>query len=241
MNRIATCLLTCALAALATRAAAGPLATAPNAYVDEFSNVWHGSTPFQGYYDPGPNTQPSGLTGYVDWAVFAPDVLPAGFVGDPVPPYVPTAGEFLYTYQLTITGEAPLSSFTVSLENDLFEDNIGQFTATGVIGDPSIFFFLLPGDSANWSFGGVGGSENPVLTTMGLAFSSPHGPMMSTGMTIDDGTYGPVAFVPAPVPKVPEPGAMTLAMCGLCSAGLAWANRLRQRHRFQRHHGVTGS
>ena len=49
MNRIATCLLTCALAALATRAAAGPSATAPNAYVEPVTlTVWHGSTPLQG-------------------------------------------------------------------------------------------------------------------------------------------------------------------------------------------------
>ena len=83
MNRIATCLLTCALAALATRAAAGPLATAPNAFVDNSDPntpiIWRGSTPFQGYHDPPGNTLPSGLTGYVDWAVFAPGDVPAGW------------------------------------------------------------------------------------------------------------------------------------------------------------------
>ena len=140
---------------------------------------------------------------------------------------VPTPTEYLYTYQATITGTAPLSSLAVELILGSWVDNIGQFTATGISGDPSIFSFLVTNASANWAFDGVGGTSNAVTTTLGLAFSSPDVPTSSSGTTIDDGTFGPLALLPAPVLHVPEPASLALATTGVAMAALAWVGRNR--------------
>src|SRR5262245_26152745 len=111
--------LACALALCAAPALAGPLAPAAGVYFDGLA-TWHGSSHYQGYFDPPFNTSPSGLTGDIDWAVWAPNTFPAGFLG-----YTPTADEFVYAYQLHETGSAPLSQNIVFTINTA--DNIGFF------------------------------------------------------------------------------------------------------------------
>ncbi len=198
-------LLVFAAPALAGPLPAGPLATAPGVYVDGFANVWHGST---GY------SNVSGLSGFVDWAVWAPDTFP-GFAG-----YTPTPGEYIYTYQAAVEGTAALSSLFVTLENAA--DNAGQFSGDAGFGLVSGVTILSPGvdgylgidplNQAEWYwFGGI--AENDRST--GLAFSSPNAPMLSDGTLIDHGTSAFVVPVPSPGgPVIPEPSTLVLASCG---------------------------
>jgi len=228
MIRIKTPLLI--LAALALFAApffaapvlAGPLASAPGVYFDGVT-TWTGSTPFQGYFDPPANTSPSGLTGTIDWAVWAPNTFPGGFTG-----YTPTAGELVYTYQINVTGADPLSQNIVLTVNQA--GNIGDFSGDAGFGSvagvaPSLSQ-LIPFDSAQWSFvPGINGGSSSA----GLAFSSPFTPEMSVSVQIDDGTFA-VAMVPAPSgPLIPEPGSMALASCGFGVLAVYWLRRRSRR------------
>jgi len=218
MNRSIICLLSCAAALCAAPALAGPLATEPNAYVNGFG-TWHGSTAFQGF-DLFNN--PTDLTGSIDWVVFAPGVFQTlGYAG-----YAPTPGEYVYAYQGNETGNAPLSSLSVSLET--LADNFGSFTGNGVFGaGPSASYFFPSPPSANWDFqpNGING------TTSGLVFSSPYGPKLLDGSTIDHGSVAIVIPLPSPQePNIPEPGTLTLAACGIAVlASLRLHRRFRGR------------
>ncbi len=207
-----TSLLVCALAFCAAPALAGPLplgplATAPGVYVDGSSNVWHGSTPYANSF---------GLSGFVDWAVWAPGTFPA-FSG-----YTPTAGEYIYTYQAAEEGTASLSSLAVTLENAA--GFIGEFsgdTGFGLVdGIPADFMQILPLDQAEWYwFTGIPEDSR----SKGLAFSSPNPPMLSDGTVIDHGTFAFVIPVPSPGgPVIPEPSTLVLAACGLSLLVIRW-------------------
>jgi hypothetical protein len=223
MNRSRIYLLAFAVALCAAPVLAGPLATEPNAYVNGFG-TWHGSTNYQGYDDfptntPGHETQ---LIGHIDWVVFAPNVFNTlGYAG-----YVAPAGEYVYAYQATETGSAPLSNVSVTLET--LADTIGTFTGNGVAGGaPSASYFFpnpLPdpsNTSANWDF-----APGVNATTSGLIFSSPFGPKLLDGSTIDDGSIAVVIPLPSPeAGNIPEPGTLTLASCGLAVFGLQWLRR----------------
>ena len=217
MKHYLRCLLAGALVTCASVAAAGTLATDGSSYL----GTWHGSAAFQGYFLGG--VMPSGLTGTIDYAVYAPGTFPAGFAG-----YTPTPGEFVYAYQAFETGPAPLSAVSINLLNPA--DQIGTFSGGGVSGDAPLADFLAPFDSANWLFTGVlvpqGGS------TSGLVFSSPGAPIWSTASTIDDGTVGLVLAVPTPgasngMPNTPEPGTFALAL--LAAAAFALHRRRHSR------------
>ncbi len=223
MSRFITSLLLGAVALCATTAIAGPLATDPAAYFDG-SFTWHSTTPYQGYNDYPTNTSPSNLSGTIDWAVYAPGTFPAGYLG-----YTPTPGEFVYAYQAYEVGSAPLSGFSVTLE--AIADNIGSFAGLGVTGStPSASYFFpnpLTPTSANWDFDPTVAAG---MSTAGLAFSSPYGPKFLDGSVIDDGTVGDVIPLPSPDPAyVPEPGTMTLALCGLIAFGLQYLRRRGRR------------
>ncbi len=213
--------LTVAPAMIAAPAMAGILAgDSTNSYL----TIWHGSTPYQGY--EADNVTPSGLTGYVDWAVYAPgSAPPGGFDG-----YAFPGGEYIYAYQVFETGSAALSSLSVDLDTNIV-DSQGDFdTGAGLItGDApnfqALFLAGLPPFVAFWSFDGVpqGGS------TDGLVYASPYAPIFTEGNTIDDGTVALVLPVPSPqAPNAPEPSTFVLALLGL--VGLAFsARRLRRR------------
>ena len=216
MSRFITSLLLGAVALCATTALAGPLAVEPNAYL----GIWKSTTPYQGYNDYPINANPSGMFGTIDWVVFAPGDFTPGYLG-----YTPTPGEFVYAYQAIQdpAAFAPLTGLSVVLE--AAANNIGTFTGNGVFGvaTGSEFFLGLPFPSANWDLpAGVGAGG----TSVGLVFSSPFGPKLLSGSVIDDGSVGDVVPLPSPDPEyIPEPGTMTLAMCGLVVFGLQLLRR----------------
>jgi hypothetical protein len=173
----------------------------------------------------------------VDWAVFQqtlaiPNNVPVGMSGYALAGAQATSG-YLYTYQAYELPQpdgippAPLSSIGVMLGTTQVQ-NIGNFVAAGISGDPVIgqgFHLAFPPMTAQWTFDGVvAGNE-----TVGLAFWSPNPPVDSAANTIDDGTTGIALPVPAPNPQnVPEPTTLALALMGL----LGFAFHLtRRRHR----------
>jgi hypothetical protein len=215
-----------ALAFLAAPAVGGPLAADTNSYL----GIWHSSTPYQGYIDPDPpNDDPSGLTGYVDWAVYAPGQFPVGFTG--LNGWVPAADEYVYTYQAFETGPAPLTQLIVTIENEA--NNIGEFEGDGGFGDVGGLSAVAADvmavsiiDGAQWFwFAGI----EAGFKSYGLAFTSPNPPMLSDATVIDDGTFGFVVPVPSPGgPVIPEPGTLTLASFGL---GVLAYGLVRRRNR----------
>lgn len=215
MSRVTTAsLLACALAYIAATAHAGTLANGVGVY----QGTWYGTTPFQGV-DPDNGNAPTDLTGYVEWAVYAPGTFPGTFTGFSAP-----ATDFVYAYQAFVTGAAPLSSLSIDLLNPA--GNIGTFTGNGVSGDPSTFPFLIPFNSANWLFDGIaqGGSS------VGLAFSSPYIPMLLSGTVINHGSSAAVIPVPSPDSElIPEPSSVVLAAFGLAALGMQVLRRRGRR------------
>jgi hypothetical protein len=224
MTHTKTILLFAALALSTSSALAGALATDATAYIDGSLVQWSGSTHFVDV----------NLEGDVDWAVYAPNTFPGSFSG-----YSAPADKFIYTYQVFVTGSAPLSSLSVALEADA--DTIGTFSrdtfpdSLDVLGvtpsDVYIVYFPLPTtpQSANWDF------NSPTMVTgessMGLVFASPWGPKELDGLTLDDGEIAVVVPLPSPeAGNIPEPATLTLAGCGFGLLGLhAWRMRRRRR------------
>jgi hypothetical protein len=213
MSRTPLLLITCAQLIVVAPALAGilppgPLATAPLVYVDGDSTVWHGSTTYSNTF---------GLSGFVDWAVWAPNTFP-GFAG-----YTPNAGEYVYAYQAAVEGSAALSSFFVTLHNPA--NNIGTFSGDvgwGLVdGVGTNFEQILPFNQAEWYW--VDGIPTDSRS-IGLAFSSPNPPMLSDGTLID---HGSSAFaIPVPSPAVPEPASLIVwSLLGLTVAGANWRRR----------------
>ena len=165
----------------------GPLAGAAGVF-----DGWTGSTSF---------TDGDNLTGYVDWAVYAPgDFTYAG--------YAPTAGEMVYAFQLYTTGSDAIHSLTVALANPA--DNPGSFA--DLAGDAATSA-TMNATSVTWTFGGIGPGGN----SEGLAFSSPYVPEDYYGIVIDGGSYALVIPLPSPSNvEIPEPATLgLLAMGGL--------------------------
>jgi hypothetical protein len=219
MSRIKPVIFLCALALFAAPAFAGPLAVDTNALAG-----FHGSTGYQGYYDFPGTSNPSGLTGHIDYAVYTAANYPAGFTG-----YVPTPGEYVYTYQIFehVDGPAPLSQLILTIENAA--NNPGTFTGNGGFGnvaptnpvdDVPSNINLVGLDSIQWSFfNGVQAGH----ATIGLAFSSPNRPELLNGVVIDHGTVGFVIPLPSPGgPIIPEPSTLALASLGFVAFGLRW-------------------
>jgi hypothetical protein len=113
MTRIAIASVTVMLM-LSGMAQAGFLATDPAAYVDGTSRVWHGSTPM----DSGMVVNGVELQAAVDWCVYAPGAFHLNG-------YTPTPGEFVYAYQVDITGTSVVKLFTVAMLDGNKADNIG--------------------------------------------------------------------------------------------------------------------
>lgn len=204
------CLISLALLSLwATPATASLLST--GVPFDDGVTVWRGTT----YSYPTPDPV---LGCYVDWAVYAPGHFP--FSG-----YTPTANEYTYVYQFHSTGSAPISNFSVPIDN--YADNIGKFVdiGNGVTGyeplDP-MTLYLPPDGAASWDFNGVGQSQS----SCGLVFSSPHMPLEASGVIINHGENRTVAPVPSPSANpVPEPAMMWALLSGLGIVAARWLMR----------------
>jgi len=185
-----------ALLAGGNTASAGILNGHPQAYNDGVNPTWTGSTPFT----------VGSLSGFVDYAVFAPGVFPFAGGG-----YTPTAGELTYTYQVTVTGTASLSLFSMALSNPA--DNIGTFNNIGT--KAPTLTTLTPLTSADWSF--VGNNVQTGQSTFGLVFSSLRKPMNLFGTVVDTGQSTFVVPLPSPGPNnIPEP--MALSVVALVAA-----------------------
>jgi hypothetical protein len=174
-----------------------------NAHVDAFGGVT-GTVPFNNGV---------GLSGTIDYAVFTADDFNSNFAGLG---YVP--GDVLvYTYQLFITGSLGVSAEIVGVSNPA--NTIGTFDIGDV--DASSASFT---PNARWLF-------SPEVATgessWGLAFSSPNLPIVGASLTIDGGTQALIAGVPTPgpIPVIPEPASLLLAMLTL--AGACAAKHLR--------------
>jgi hypothetical protein len=182
----------------AATASAGALNGHASAFNDgngPSAGAWTGSTAFNNGL---------GLSGYVDWTVFAPGAFP--YAG-----YTPTAGELAYAFQVFTTGSLAVTSFAVALDN--VADSIGTFA--NLTGDVPASSLLTPAPfgSAKWTFPGI----LPGTNSEGLVFSSIKVPKNLFGSTIDGGTGATVIPLPSPdVTDVPEPATMSvLAMAGL--------------------------
>ena len=225
MSRFQAFLLACVVICCPTTSLAG-LATDPSAFIDGSLFQWHGSTGYESVEEPS-------LNGYVEWAVFAPGAFPGGYAG-----YVPTPGEFVYTYQVFEVGPAPLSNLSVSLET--IADNIGWFTGDNagnglVDGDVPTASYFFPDDitptSANWDFSpGISPNIlNPDGSTMGLAFSSPYGPINLDGSVVNGGGFALVIPLPSPVP---EPGTLVFWSCGIVFCAVRYLRRRGRKAAF---------
>ncbi len=229
MNQCTIRVTACASALCASTALAGTLATDDSSIL----GAWNGSTAFQGYLPDG--VTPTGQTGTVDYAVYVAAQFNANFPGSG---YTPTA-TFVYTYQAFETGPAPLSSVSVNLISPYPAQDIGNFQGADtsflsdmgtVAGQAPSSEVLIPGVSADWSFGAVPVAQGG--STMGLVFSSPNAPIWNTGSTID-GSVALVDRLPIPgrspyVNPCPEPSSVVLAAFGFLAL-LACSWRLRSR------------
>lgn len=195
-------LLVFALLVCATPLFAGPL----NGHANSIP-AFTGSTPFS-----------SGtLSGFVDYAVFLPGDWP-GYAG-----YAPTPGEVVYTYQVTVTGTAPVSSLAVGIDPPNPADNIGSFLDGYGTDAPTAALLSGPPDTAEWDFAGITTGN----ASIGLAYSSPNLPQDFFGSVVDTGQFAFVIPLPSPGPvPIPEPGSLILA--AMAGVGLLWIRRRRK-------------
>ena len=176
------------------------------------SGIWRGTTTYQGYNDYPLNNDPSDMHGTIDWVVFCAGDFTPGYIS-----WVPTPGEFVYAYQVIQDGDASDPLLALSVVLDAQADDIGTFFGNGVVGSSSTseFFVGGPFPSANWSF-------DPAIeagvTSLGLAFSSPFGPILLSGSVAGVGgsSQGDVSSLPSPIP---EPSSIVLGI--LAGVGLA--------------------
>jgi hypothetical protein len=169
---------------------------------------------FDGVAGSVPFNNGVGLSGIIDYAVFAANDFNANFGGLG---YVP--GDVLvYAYQVLVSGSLGVSAEIIGISNPA--NTIGTFK----IGDVDALSASFTPD-ARWLFS----PEIPTGTsTWGLAFSSPRLPIVGASLTLDGGTQALVAGVPTPGPlNVPEPTSLLLVASGLLACGVTRAGRRR--------------
>ena len=176
---------------------AGPLLNHPNAWVDGGSTTWTGTTHFE--------SGSGNLVADVEWSVFGPGNSP--YSG---PNFTPTAGEFVYAYQVIVQPTLEVNKFWVNMKPSNEANGIGWFDLPSGIA-PSLVAFGS-GDpqnlvSADWTFPGT---LLPATVSAGLAYSSINAPVDWFGFIQDGGQAGtPQATLPSPGDVIPEP--VTLA------------------------------
>lgn len=184
-------------------ASAGVLATDSAAYVDGTGRAWSGSTDL----DSGIMINGIALKGTVDWCVYAPGSF--HFTG-----YTPTAGEFVYAYQIELKGTSVAELFTVAMLDGNKANNIGSFDLTGDR-TPNGAYFENPGHANllaadfEWAPG-----LTPGQKTAGLVFSSINAPLDWVGTLTDSGQAAD-GWVPSPSNVIPEPATMGLLAVGM--------------------------
>jgi len=208
----------CLLSFAATTSLAGPLSTQPLAYNDGMM-TWHGSSAFSAPSSVGT------LSGYVDWAVFsAAGYAATGYTGYPAP--APSAGNFIYTFQIYVTDPPPgppvgVSQLSVALITTA--SDIGTFDVTGA---SSIYYpsaLGISGGGANYTFG----VELPPLQwSSGLAFASPFAPTWLGG-TVQDGGVPIGIWLPSPGTAIPEPASVALLCLGILTGAPLMIRRRR--------------
>jgi hypothetical protein len=176
----------------------GGLASA--GWIDTTSPYLSGTSSF---FDTNPAHQPP-LQGSIQWAVYSPaQTFP--FLGFG---YTPTAGDYVYVYQVFNTGDIAISNFSVDVIH--FAENIGSFSdaGDGLDGSTPIGAALDLPYSASWDFDGIVANTH----SCGLAYSSPLPPAIDKGYAVNHGTYVNIYGIASPVP---EPATLWLVACGL--------------------------
>jgi hypothetical protein len=144
-------------------ALAGPLATDPNAWT-WMGTTWRGSVSVESLQDD--------LKAEVDYCVYC-------WTEYPGTDYTPTPGEFVYAYQVYVTGTGPVMKFSVGMFEGNEANNIGDDPGVGEAGGhvPDSWFFTggpLSANAANWEWADTG----PLLThSDALVCSSTKPPM----------------------------------------------------------------
>ena len=161
----------------------------------------------------------------VDWCVYTPTGWAAAGWGG----YTPTAGEFVYAYQVENVGWAPILGLGVKMIDDNDANNIGVFNLAGVAANgtpPFGFSGTAPNlDMANWYWqitNLLAGQKSE-----GLVYSSINMPLEYDVLIHDGGTSAENIVAnndPGVASPSPEP-----ATLGLLAVGLFAVLRRRRR------------
>jgi hypothetical protein len=169
-----------------------------NAY-DDGNTVWAGTA----YFSNG------NLSAEVEWCVDWPSGSVYG------------VDEFIYKYQVTSTGTAPIKQFSVGMLDSNEANDIGYQLAPSPASQiqPDDAYFLGSGeelDQAIWDWTSLDNGE----ASYQLQYESVNAPTMdifAPGRIVDDGT-GAMALVPTPADEIPEP--VTLGLLALGTLGM---------------------
>lgn len=184
-------------------ALAGPLATDPNAWSDGVI-TWRGSISVQ--------SVEGDLKADVDYCVY-------WWTEYPGTDYTPTPGEFVYAYQVYVTGTGPVMKFSVGMYESNEANNIGHDPGLGDAGGhvPDSSYFTNPPpalDAANWAWD----EGDPLVThSDGLVYSSINAPLLFIG-TVHNTGQAASDLVPSPSDEIPEPATLGLLALGLVVA-----------------------
>jgi hypothetical protein len=184
-------------------AAAGPLATDPNAWSDG-TTTWCGTASVESFEGD--------LKADIDYCVY-------WWTRYPGTDYTPPVGHFVYAYQVYVTGTGPVKKLSVGMlaGNDAgnIADDAGLGDAGGHAPDSSFFTGPAPNyDAANWEWA----DADPLVThSDGLVYASINAPRWWIG-TVQNTGQAASGYVPSPSDVIPEPATLGLLALGLVAA-----------------------